>query len=220
MLPLAILGVDTVSFAEGAADALLKEHRDDVLTASVHIAILAEGGVHTVNFFTFNERLRLLGFWYRQLLAESIGKSMTTEGATFSHQLLPTVATSVDLHSMAQLYLGGYKGMYTHFVYGDVEHAHHKLSDHWLMRHLPMLKDRTPLEVKNAIREGVFKAYDDQKLPYRLSHLPKITAYELGLFMSREMFSVMCLGALFHVDVFNQPNVEAYKSYMRKILLK
>lgn len=216
--PLEILNIDTTSLLEGAADALDKKHRSQIALQTVHLAALAEDGVHTVNFFTFNERLRVLGFWYRQLLAESIGKAMTTEGATFSHQLLPTVASSVDLHSMAQLYLGGYKGMFTHFIYGDVEHPHHKLSDHWLLEHLPLLKGHTPLEVKHAIREGVLKAYDDQKLPYRLTHLSKITTYELGLLMAREMFSVMCLGALLKVDVFNQPNVESYKLHTRKIL--
>jgi glucose-6-phosphate isomerase len=158
--------------------------------------------------------------WYRQLLAESIGKNMTTDGTTFPHQLLPTVSTSVDLHSMAQLYLGGYKGMVTHFIYGDIESDHHKFADHWILSHMKQLEGHTPLEIKNIIRESVLKAYNDQRLPYLYTKLPKITAFEIGYFMASEMFTVMVLGALLHVDVFNQPNVEDYKRHIREALAK
>lgn len=218
IVPLTLLGIDVVSFCEGATLALSREYRKQTVEHAVSLALLGEEGVHTVNFFTFNERLKLLGYWYRQLLAESIGKTMTTNGATFCHQLLPTVATSVDLHSMAQLYLGGYRGMYTHFVYANVEGGHHALSDHWLLDHVHILKKKTPQIVQNAIREGVLRAYDDQKLPYRFTTLEKITAHELGLMMASLMFETMCLGHLFDVDVFTQPNVESYKSYTRNIL--
>jgi glucose-6-phosphate isomerase len=121
---------------------------------------------------------------------------------------------------MAQLYLGGYRGMYTHFVHADEESEHHRLTDHWLLRHVSGLKGRTPQEVKNAIREGVLKAYDDQHLPYRFTALPKISAHELGLMMASLMFEVMCVGNLFDIDVFDQPNVESYKIHTKKELSK
>jgi len=218
IVPLSILGIDVTSLLEGASDASSKKYRTDIIERSVSLVALGEGGVHTVNFFTFNKRLKLLGFWYRQLLAESIGKNMTTAGATFSHQLLPTVATDVDLHSMAQLYLGGYKGLYTHFVYADTEGEHHALTNHWLIPATKMIDGHTPKEIRNAIRDGVLQAYDEQKLPYRVTTLDKITAYEVGLMMGSLMFEVMCVGHLFDIDTFNQPNVESYKSYTRDIL--
>lgn len=218
MVPLTLLGIDVISLREGAVAALSKENRSQIVEHAVSLVGLAMGGVHTVNFFTFNKRLRLLGFWYRQLLAESIGKRMTTDGTTFAHQLLPTVATDVDLHSMVQLYLGGYTGMYTHFVYGDVESEHHILSDSYLLKHVPMLVGHTPVEINNAIRDGVLKAYDDQKLPYRFTELPKISAYEIGFVLSSLMFEVMCIGDLFDVDAFTQPSVELYKQHARELL--
>lgn len=220
IVPLMLLNVDVQSLLDGAVLATSKAERTKTVEHAVSLAALAFEGVHTVNFFTFNQRLRLLGFWYRQLLAESIGKRMTTEGATFCHQLLPTVASDVDLHSMVQLYLGGYRGMYTHFVYGDVESEHHKLTDHWLLSHVKMLEGHAPKEIRDAIRVGVFKAYDDQKLPYRFTMLPKITAHEIGYLMASLMFEVMLLGELFDVDVFDQPNVESYKSYTREVLMQ
>jgi len=220
IVPLTILGLDVESFREGAEKAMEKKSRDMSIENAIALAWLAEEGTHTINFFTFNERLRSLGMWYRQLLAESIGKNMTTDGTTFPHQLLPTVSTSVDLHSMAQLYLGGYKGMVTHFIYGDIESDHHKFADHWILSHMKQLEGHTPLEIKNIIRESVLKAYNDQRLPYLYTKLPKITAFEIGYFMASEMFTVMVLGALLHVDVFNQPNVEDYKRHIREALAK
>lgn len=220
MVPLSILGIDTEGILVGAKRALEKEGRKEIVVDAATLALLAEGGTHTLTFFTFNERLRMLGFWYRQLVAESIGKKMTRDGVTFSHQILPTVSTSVDLHSMTQLYLGGYQGMFTHFVYGDTESTHHKTLDHWLMRHMTMLEGHTPQEVKNAIREGVLKAYSDAKLPHRITHLARISTEEIGELLATLMFEVMCLCHVLGVDAFDQPNVEDYKAHTRAMLQK
>lgn len=219
-VPLAILGINLTTLHEGVGEALTLENRKKSIERTVELALVAEKSVHTVNFFTFNERLTTLGFWYRQLLAESIGKNMTTEGTTFSNQLLPMVTTSIDLHSMAQLYLGGYKGVYTHFVYADTQSEFHKLTDHWLLNHMSFLKGKTPLQIKNAIRSGVLKAYDDQKLMYRMTSFEKVSALELGQLMATMMFETMLLADLCNIDAFDQPAVESYKAHTRTLLSK
>lgn len=218
MVPLSLLGIDTVSLREGALALFGKKELASVEASAAILAEATERGVHTVNFFTFSERLELCGYWYRQLLAESIGKRMTTKGATFLHQLLPVVTTSADLHSMAQLYLGGYKDMYTCFVDYDEESQYHLLSKHWLLEHVPFLAGSEVQKVKEAIREGVLHAYDDQKLPYRYSELPKCSAYEIGFLLSSFMCEVMCLAHALNVNAFDQPSVELYKKHTRAIL--
>ena len=218
MVPLTLLGIDTISLREGALALFEKKEMAHVESRAVTLAIEAERGTHTVNFFTFSERLELCGYWYRQLLAESIGKRMTTDGTTFSHQLLPVVTTSADLHSMAQLYLGGYKNMYTYFVDYDEKSPYHLLSKQWLLEHMPFLAGSEVLKVKDAIKKGVLQAYDDQKLPYTFSELPKCTAYEIGFLLSSFMCEVMCLAHAFQVNAFDQPSVELYKKHTRTIL--
>ena len=218
MVPLTLLGIDTVSLREGARALFEKKEMAAVEKAVVTLAQETERGVHTVNFFSFNERLEFCGYWYRQLLAESIGKRMTTKGTTFSHQLLPVVTTSADLHSMAQLYLGGYKYTYTHFVDYDDKHPYHLLSSHWLLEHVPFLSGKKADVVKTAIKNGVLHAYDDQKLPYRHSELPKCSAYEIGFLLSSLMCEVMCLAHVLNVNAFDQPSVELYKRHTRKML--
>lgn len=218
IVPLTLLGIDVVSLREGACDAVISKNLKHIEEAGVTLALHAEKGVHTVNFFTFNNRLELCGYWYRQLLAESIGKNMTTKGTSFQHQLLPVVSSSVDLHSMAQLYLGGYKNMYTNFVYYDEDSSYHVLTKHWLLEHVPFLKGKKFDEVQGAILHGVLKAYDDQKLPYKKTELPKCSAYEIGFLMTSLMAEVMCLAHLLDIDAFDQPSVELYKKHTRKLL--
>lgn len=218
IVPLTLLGIDTISLREGASSILAKKELSQVAERALTLAIHAEEGMHTVNFFTFNERLTLIGFWYRQLLAESIGKNMTTKGTTFSHQLLPIVSTKADLHSMTELYLGGYKNMYTHFVSYDESHPFHLLSKHWLLEQLPFLKTKTSTEVNEAIKSGVIQAYEDQKLPYRITELEKCTAYEIGKLLASLMAEMMYLAHILDIDPFHQPSVELYKKHTRTIL--
>ncbi len=215
IVPLTLLGIDVISFCEGSQAALQEKELKHIEERAVSLALHAEAGVHTVNFFTFNKRLRYCGDWYRQLLAESIGKSMTTKGTSFQHQLLPVVSSSVDLHSMAQLYLSGYKDLYTMFVYFDDRQPYHITVRDWLRDHVPYLRNKTTTEINDAIIHGVLHAYKDQHLPYRIMELPRCSAYEIGFLLSSFMCEIMYLAYVLNVDPFNQPHVESYKKYTR-----
>lgn len=218
LVPLMLLNIDVQSLCEGAQEACAKKQQVMTEDAAIHLASLALEGVHTVNFFTFNERLASLGLWYRQLLAESIGKQMTEKGRTFSHQLLPIVSTSEDLHSMVQLYLGGYKNIYTHFVHYSEAVSFKERSSSWLLAHIPFLNKKEFRVVQDAIKRGVITAYNDKKLPFRETTMEGCTAYDIGFFLASSMLEVMFLAHLFNVDAFNQPNVEDYKKHTRNLL--
>lgn len=218
MVPLTLLGIDTVALRKGALAALQKKEMPIIEEAAVLLALHAEKGMHTVNFFALQKRLERCGYWYRQLLAESIGKNMTTHKTTFTGQILPIVSSTVDLHSMAQLYLSGYSDIYTHFVSYAEQKEQHTLPAHWLLEHMPFLKRKTATFVEDAIKEGVLRAYDDQKLPYRQTELQACTAYEIGFLMSSLMAEVMCIAHILDVDAFDQPSVELYKKHTRVLL--
>ena len=215
IVPLLLLNIDVKSLREGAVSIFESKELKRIEENAVTMALYAERGVHTINFFTFNKRLTQCGYWYRQLLAESIGKNMTTKGTSFQHPLLPIVSTSVDLHSMAQLYLSGYKDIYTLFVYFDDRHPYHVTIKEWLLEHAPYLRNKALHEVNDAILHAVFQAYKDTKLPYRTMELPRCSAYEVGNLLAGFMAEVMYLAHLLNVDAFNQPNVESYKKYTR-----
>lgn len=215
IVPLTLLGINIPLLLKGAISATTKKALEDIETSAVTLALHAYSGAHTVNFFSFNRRLRSCGLWYRQLVAESIGKNTTKGETPFTHQLLPIVSTSADLHSSAELYLGGYAGIYTHFVYYS-EHATTRMpQNHWMLEHMPILKSKKATVVKDIITEGVLHAYNDQMLPYRYTKMEKCTEFEVGFLLASLMAEVMYLGYLFNIDAFDQPSVEFYKKYVR-----
>ena len=215
IVPLTLLGMNIPQLLKGALDAVKPDSLTNIEESAVTLALHTYSGVHTVNFFSFNRRLRSCGLWYRQLLAESTGKSITKAGTPFMHQLLPIVSTSADLHSIAELYLGGYTGIYTHFIY-YTERTNVRLPQtHWMLEYLPFLKSRKPSAVKDIITEGVLHAYNDQMLPYRYTKFKKFAEYEVGLLLASLMAEVMYIGYLFNIDTFDQPSVEFYKKYVR-----
>lgn len=218
MVPLTLLGIDTIALRKGATDILQKDEFKNIALNAQTLAIQAEKGVHTVNFFTFCDRLEYVGFWYRQLLAESIGKNMTTHGVTFCHQLLPIVSTSADLHSMSELYLGGYQNIFTHFISYEEPKPFRLAKAHWILEHVPFLKMKSSEQINQAIQTGVIQAYQDQKLPYRITTLGGCTAYEIGYLLASLMAEVMCLAHLLDVDPFHQPSVELYKKHTKASL--
>lgn len=215
VVPLLLLGVDVESFLKGAALFFSGLHTEEIESHAIALTLLAEEkNIHTVNFFAFDERFAYLGLWYRQLLAESIGKPITKKKKPFKYQLLPIVSSSSDLHSIAQLYLGGYKGIYTHFFFTEREEESLSRSmDHWLFTNTSHLKNHSLREVKDAIREGVIASYTEEKLPFSITKFTSDTAFEIGECMAARMYEVMLLAQLLDVNAFDQPNVESYKKH-------
>lgn len=218
IVPLTLLGIDTQSLRDGANAVCTKEEIAAITTQAAALALHATEGFHTVNLFTFNERLHTVGLWYRQLLAESVGKQMTKKRTPFLYPLLPIVSTKADLHSMTELYLGGYKNMYTHFLSYSEGESFSVSGSHWLVNHMPFLKEKKSTVINGAIKTGVIQAYDDQKLPYRVTEMESCSAYEVGKLLNAFMVEVMCLASALDIDPFNQPSVELYKKHTRVTL--
>ncbi len=218
MVPLTLLGIDTRALLSGAQSALTPAHLRASAEQAAALAWHAESGANIVNFFTFNDRLETLGYWYRQLLAESIGKTTDAEGKPFRHSLLPTVSTAQDLHSVAQLYLSGYHGIFTQFLYAD-EKPSLRVPTHWLTEGVH-LHGKTHTAVRCALRDGVLAAYKEQNLPHTYRELQKIDAHTIGELMAGFMVEVMCYAHAFNINAFDQPNVELYKAHARTALAK
>lgn len=220
MVPLTLLKIDAEGFLRGAQSACTKKNFATIGKRAFVLARMAEQGIHTINFFTFSKRLRIVGAWYRQLLAESIGRRTTQNGKKFSKHLNPTITTDADLHSVAELYLGGYKGVYTRFVFAPESGTTIVPKKHWLLKHLSHLEGKRTTEVKDAIRTGVLKAYDEQSLPYEKIELASVHAEEVGELLASLMCEMMVLAHHLNINPFIQPSVESYKSHTRSALTK
>lgn len=218
MFPLNALGLDTDELARGA-----EQMRDRCVqpfasnpaaqsAARLHHHLQRGRNIHDT--FLFSTDLESIGKWYRQLMAESLGKQ--GKGMT------PTVSIgSTDLHSMVQLYLGGPGDKFTTFV--TVKRDTQDIAVPRLrmgFERLASAEGKTFSGLRDAIFRGTVKAYQKRQRPFTHIELPERDEASIGQFLQLKMMEIIYLGRLLGVNAFNQPNVEEYKEETRKILEK
>jgi glucose-6-phosphate isomerase len=225
VFPLAALGVSVTQILEGASAIRTSCLNLDInFNPAAQSALVAyqsyQHGQIVHDTFVFNPELESLGKWYRQLLGESIGKSVSGEGDNARVGIVPTVSVgSTDLHSVGQLYLGGPERVLTTFVSSVVDEYVFKTPTERLFSTLaPMATGKSTKQIMDAILSGTKTAYNNQSLPFMEITLDGVTPHELGAFMQFKMIEMMYLGRLFGVDAFNQPAVELYKVETKKLL--
>jgi len=122
LFPLGFIGIDLEGLRAGAEVMLNEclshdiESNPAVLSAALlHLHYCRGAVIHDT--FLFSKDLTGLGTWYRQLMAESLGKMYDRSGVLVRVGMLPTVSIgSTDLHSVGQLYLAGPQNRFTTFV--------------------------------------------------------------------------------------------------------
>jgi len=215
LLPAALLGLPIEELLEGAeamGDLFLKMEMELNLPfqmATVQYLLDWEQGVPMTVMMPYSSRLYTLSDWYRQLLAESIGK----EG----RGLTPIRALGVtDQHSQLQLYNEGPRDKLLCFVEVEKEASprlpkitHPKLS---------YLSEISFHELMNIEKKGTEQALSEYKKPNLTIQIPEVNAYELGqLFMFFEA-SIAFLGEYYRINAFDQPGVELSKKLTRQLL--
>ena len=215
LVPLTLLGHDVDSFIEGLIDAGSEEFETISADGAARLALYMKKGYTHYNFFAFEKRLATLGAWYRQLFAESISKAEDNNKKPFSKGFLPTISTPVELHSIGQLYLSGFSGVYTDFVTFDDELLDYAIPKKGIAKQFGRFGVQ---DVTTALYGGVVGAYVEKGLPHRATIFDDALPYSLGLFMAMRMRETMYIAELMNVNAFNQPNVELYKQKTKAIL--
>jgi glucose-6-phosphate isomerase len=215
LVPLTLLGHDVDAFISGVVDAGSEEFEELTAESAARIYAYQQKDFVHYNFFAFEKRLYSLGEWYRQLFAESLGKAQSKKRKAVKIGMLPTISTPVELHSVGQLYLSGFPGVYTDFVTFDDDSIDFEIPKQGVANKYGRF---TIQEIATAIYGGVVGAYQEKQLPYRSTILDDNRAYSLGLFMAMRMREVMYVAELMGVNAFDQPNVELYKNKTRAIL--
>jgi len=227
LFPLAAAGLDVRAVLEGANSILDHGLDSAVLSNSAAMSAItlflhyqAKKNIH--DLFVFHPELESLGKWYRQLMAESLGKREDVNGETVRAGILPTVSVgSSDLHSMVQLYLGGPNNRVTTFVYSDKRRHYGRALEPSLLESemVEPIANKTASAVMEAILTGVERTYSKNKLPFITVAIPGLSEYSLAQFMQWKMIEIMLLAKLMNVNAFDQPNVEDYKVETRKVLM-
>lgn len=214
LVPLALLGFDVRAIAAKAAVARDESLRDDGPALATAISIFRNmlAGRDALDTFLFAPELESLGKWRRQLVAESLGKT-NTSGERVG--ITPTVSIgSTDLHSVAQLYIGGPRDKQTTLVSLPPLRAFNDAYG------IDLGKDGSasvaPSALIPAIYEGVKATYRNEGMPFAEAMLGG--ADDIPSLMQHWMVETMILGHLMGVNAFDQPAVELYKAETRNIL--
>lgn len=225
LFPIALCGLDAAKLVAGAK-AARERCLDDDLAANpasrmAHFLSFHRGFGKTIHdHFLFSNSLQGLGYWYRQLMGESVGKEHDLDGKEVNAGITPTVSIgSTDLHSMAQLYLAGPRDKTFRFVTLDRPSTDPGIpASKELESLLPHAGGRPASELMAAIWGGVQAAFRARYIPYTHITLPDAKESSIGQVMQAEMVEMMLLARLMNVNAFDQPAVEEYKSETRRLL--
>lgn len=221
LLPAAAVGVDIRELLQGAHDMTVdfatKPVGENAVLDYVGICHTAEvdHGMTIRLLSTWGDRLEAFGFWYDQLLSESLGKA--EKGAT------PITGVQTrDLHSRGQQHQEGRRDKLITNVFikepssSAVELP--KVDDGRDLDQLNRFAGRPMQEFLTAAFEGTNKAYADDKRPTADITLPELDAYQLGAMFQFLMLATVAEGRLIDINPYGQPGVEAYKKNMVEIL--
>lgn len=223
LFPLAMLKINITTLLEGARHAnhiclSSASENSATLSAAWHYALLKEQ-CFIENLFLFSSQLTGIGMWWRQLVAESLGKATTDSGTRNTHASLPIVSVGpTDLHSIGQLYLANVIPIRTTFItfskYKNSVIIPYETSSTLVEN----IYHRSNAHIMTALFHGIQQAYMLQELPYRIFSIPEFDNYYLGQLLQHYMFEIVYLASLCDINPFDQPAVELYKSATRKIL--
>ena len=219
LLPAAVLGLDIVQLLEGAI-AMTNRFRSDGVGSSpvldfVGICHLMEhrqgAGMRLLSLW--DQNLEALGFWYDQLLSESLGKK--EQGATPL-----TVVNTRDLHSRGQQHQQGKRDkLITNVILQRVRRPPQPIgpsdSDH---DGLNRIAGKTLPEIAKAALDGTTQAYKEDNRPTTNIYLPAADEFSLGQLYQMLMLATSLEGYLIGINPYGQPGVEAYKKHMKSFL--
>lgn len=225
LFPLGLLDINIDELIDGALhirNVCLNSDifRNPAAMSAIILYIHYKKGINIHDTFLFSTDLESVGKWYRQLMGESLGKKYNKQNKEILNGMTPTVSIgSTDLHSMAQLYLGGPYDKFTTFIRvnenkSDIETPNFQKYSN-LVENIQKIKIQ---KVMDSILQGVQQAFIKDKRPFVEICMPDKSAYLVGQLLQMKMMEIIYLGHLMNINPFNQPNVEDYKIETKKIL--
>jgi len=211
MFPAALMGLNINKFKN-----LKKLIQDKNFISSL---IQNVASIYTLNIqdiknsviLNYDSDLNDLGYWYQQLVAESLGKK--GKGITPILSVAPK-----DHHSVLQLYLDGPKDKFFTFFSSSNEGKKHKVTGKIIPNNMKFLKNRKLGYIIQAQCNATKKIFKLKNIPFRHFVFNKSNEEELGMIFTFFVLETILLARLMNINPFDQPAVEQVKIETRKIL--
>jgi glucose-6-phosphate isomerase len=217
LIPALLAGHDIGQLRKGAAAVVgrLKEtpgYNPALIAAAWQMELIRQRHISQSVFMPYCDQLFAMGTWYRQLLAESLGKG--GKGLTPIRSL-----GAVDQHSQLQLYLDGPKDKCFTLLEVDVHGKGSKAPEQWLSTYgLDYLQNATTGDVLMAQCRATAVTLAGHGLPVRHIALERVDSEAVGALLMHFMLEVIALAELMKVNPYDQLAVEQGKALTRQML--
>lgn len=218
-----LAGIDIENFLKGAQmveescrSNKLKENPALLLAALKYIAT-KEHGITAEVVMPYGDKLRSFGWWYAQLLGESLGKKYDMQGHVVYNGRIPVASVgTTDMHSLTQEHQQGKKNKLLQFI--SVEHLPSDLSvlcdEKGVSGMVPMSR---MLDAARSANEEALA--NEERMSCHIS-ISELTPFHIGALMYFFFLTIAYEGAMENVNAFDQPGVEDYKKILHEDLRK
>ncbi|MFO1243440.1 MAG: hypothetical protein U1E36_09660 [Rickettsiales bacterium] len=215
MFPAAFLGLDCEAFHKGAS-AVLQQGLDDLespLFSGADFQNQHHNAGRTAHvLMTYNDRLGAFGEWFRQLVAESLGK----EGKGITP--IPARGT-VDQHSILQLFEEGENDKIFTFILADYDGKGALISEKLAKEaKFDLIAGKHMGDIMAAFQNGTVGTLVKTGKAVRIIHIDKTDEYTMGALFMHFMLETSLTAKLLGINAYNQPGVEGSKILAKEYL--
>ena len=213
MFPAALMGLNLKKFKNLKNLIKDKKFTSALIQNVASIYTLNSKKINNSVIINYDSDLNDLGYWYQQLVAESLGKK--------GKGINPILSFGPkDHHSLLQLYLDGPKDKFFTFFNLSKTEDKFKVSQDVISENMKFLKNKKLSFIVNAQCNAVKNIFKLKKIPFREITFNKKNEEELGDFFTFSALETILLARLMNIDPFDQPAVEEVKIETKKILLR
>ena len=211
MFPAALMGLHLTKFKNLKGLIKNKNFVTSLIQNVAGIYTLNSKGINNSVILNYDSDLNDLGYWYQQLVAESLGK----EGKGIN----PTLSFGPkDHHSLLQLYLDGPKDKFFTFFNLSKKEKKLKISENIIPNNMKFLKNKSLEFIINAQCNATKNIFKLKKIPFRQITVTKKNEGELGEIFTFFVLETILLSRLMNINPFDQPAVEQVKIETKKFL--
>lgn len=225
LLPAKLIGIDIERLVLGAQfmrEQFLSEEFENNLPfqiAAIQYLLGKKGKIMNI-MIPYSQKLIRFADWYRQLLAESIGKKLDNDGKVVHVGLTPINALGVtDQHSQSQLYNEGPNDKF--FIFLHVEKPGPEIlipNLHPDNEAVDYLNDVTFTKLLHTEMMGTIAALTQNDRPSITLGIQEVDAHNLGSLIMLFEAATAFLGEFYNINAFDQPGVELSKDLTKEML--
>jgi glucose-6-phosphate isomerase len=212
MFPAALMGLNLMKFKNLKRLIKSKNFISSLIQNVASIHTLNSKKINNSVILNYDSSLNDLGYWYQQLVAESLGKQ--------GKGINPILSFGPKYHhSLLQLYLDGPKDKFFTFFNSSKRENKLKVARGIIPNNMGFLINKNLEFIINAQCNATKNIFKLKKIPFRQITFNKKNEDELGEIFTFFVLETILLSRLMNINPFDQPAVEQVKNETRRFLI-